>query len=82
MSVFALNWARLCFDWFPGRLPTEIHAEIDRLPEGFMDEMINSYAYAKAMAANVADPKSSQSTALRSAALEIEGELAEDEVYG
>jgi hypothetical protein len=80
VSALALHWARLCFDWFPGRLPTEIRAEIERLPEGFVDEMIESYAYARAVSANHADPKGRQSSALRTAATEIEFELAEEEI--
>lgn len=72
----------MCFEWFPGRFPSEIQREIDRLPCGFMDEMIESYTYAKAVSANQADQKGSRSTALRSAAFDIEGELAEEEVYG
>lgn len=70
----------MCFDWFPGRFPTEIQAEINRLPSGFMDEMIESFQYARAFAANQADPKGWQSSPMRSQAMDIESELAEEEM--
>ena len=55
-------------------------AEQDRLPAGFMDEMIESFSYARAMSANQADRKSWQSSPMRVAAMENEMALAEDEI--
>lgn len=33
---------------FPGRLPTEIQQEIDRLPVGFLDEVLEAKYYRQA----------------------------------
>ena len=70
----------MCFEWFPGRFPSEIQAERDRLPEGFMDEMIESFSYAKAFAANQADSKSWQSSPMRITAMEIEHAIAAEDI--
>ncbi len=69
----------MCFEWFPGRLPTELQAEMDRLPAGFVDEMIESFQYARAVSANKTDPKGHASSPLRQAAAENEMALAEEE---
>lgn len=41
--------ATLC-DHFPGRLPSEILREIDRLPVGLLDEIIEAKCYQQAKA--------------------------------
>lgn len=81
MSVFAYYLGRLC-DEFPGRLPTEIWAEKMRLPEGLLEEIIESRAYTRAWQANEVDPKGWASSPRRTMAKEIEMELAADEIHG
>jgi hypothetical protein len=65
---------------FPGLSPTQILAERARLPEGFLEEIIASRQYARAVAANTVDPKSAGSSAIRQRALVITFELAQEEI--
>lgn len=53
---------------------------MDRLPEGFLDEMIDSINYARAVAMNAADPTGATQHPLRAEALEIEMALATEEI--
>lgn len=55
VSPFAAYLAHLC-DEFPGRLPTEILDERDRLPEGLLDEIVNTRQYVRAYHAWNANP--------------------------
>ena len=55
-------------------------AEQDRLPAGFMDEMIESFSYARAMSANQADRKNWQSSPMRIAAMDNDMAIAEEEI--
>lgn len=79
VSPFAYYWSRLCEE-FPGRLPTEIYAEQQRLPAGFLEEIIESRLFARAYFANQADPQRWQSSPMRIAAMELEHELAQEEM--
>lgn len=81
MSPFAYYLGRLCEE-FPGRLPTEIWAEKMRLPEGLLEEIIESRSYARAMHANEVDPTGWVSSPVRTMAKEIEMELATQEIHG
>ena len=65
---------------FGGALPSVILAELARLPVGFMEQIIEYRAYAAAYAANRADPKSWESSELRTLAMQNEHELAEEEI--
>ena len=56
VSPFAAYLGSLC-DEFPGRLPTEILAERDRLPCGLLDEIIASRHYVRAYHAWHQNPK-------------------------
>jgi hypothetical protein len=56
VSPFACYLGYLC-DQFPGRLPTEILAERDRLPAGFLDEILDSRHYRRAYDAWNQNPK-------------------------
>jgi hypothetical protein len=55
VSPFTYYVSRLC-DEFPGRLPTEIFAERDRLPVGFLEEVIASRHFARAVATYQQNP--------------------------
>lgn len=79
VSPFAYYLSRLCEE-FPGKFPTEIMAEMDRLPVGMLEEIIESRAYARAHAANAADVPDWQASPMRTRAKEIEHELAEEEL--
>lgn len=79
VSAFAHYLAWLCEE-FPGRLPTELMAERARLPDGLLEEIIASRYYARAVAANQIDPKGWNSSPMRTTAMEIEHELAGEEI--
>lgn len=81
MSVFACYVGFLCRR-FPGRFPTEILAERDRLPDGFLDEVAQSIAYSDAVAANEARLPNGEESFLRQIAHDIELELAAEEIAG
>ena len=70
----------MCFEWFPGRFPTEIQAEIDRLPCGFVDEMIESFAFARAVSANDANVPGWETSPLRTLARQIEMDIAQEQI--
>lgn len=57
-------------------------AERARLPEGLLEEIIASRAYARAVAANQVDPKGWDQSELRTIAKEIEHELVAEEIDG
>jgi hypothetical protein len=81
---FMLWLAQLC-SAFPGRLPSEVLAEVDRLPVGYLSEVLEMQAYvqAKAMtdAATTAEArKRLPRTPLFSLVSEIELELAAEEL--
>jgi hypothetical protein len=42
---------------FPGRFPTEVLAERDRLPEGFLEDLLEARAYERAFWIYRANPK-------------------------
>jgi hypothetical protein len=64
---------------FPGRFPTEIVAEIKRLPVGWLDEVLEAKAYrsAKAMV-DAADTKAAQERLPTTALYELVKEITED----
>lgn len=70
-----MGW--LCEE-FPGRLPSEMWAEKLRLPEGLLEEIIESRAYRRAYRANQVDPERWQTSPMRIAAMELEHELAQE----
>lgn len=41
-------WADLLFEVFPGRFRSEIEAELDRLPIGWLNEVLEARAYRQA----------------------------------
>jgi hypothetical protein len=61
-------------------VPTAIWAEQQRLPVGFLEQIIEYRRYAEAYAANQADPAGWRSTPMRTLAMEIEHALAEEEL--
>jgi hypothetical protein len=63
---------------FGGRLPSEIVRELERVPVGFLEQIVEYRAYAYAKAQNDADEsgKGWTSTPMRTLAQEIEMELA------
>ena len=79
MSVLAYYVGRMCQE-FPALKPSDVFAERARLPEGFLDEIVASLAFARAVAANETDPKGWQSSDLRIMAKELEHERAEEEI--
>jgi len=81
VSAFAHYVGRLCEE-FPALKPSDVLAERARLPEGFLEEIIESRAYARALATNQGDPDANgwRSSPIRTLAREIEHELAEEEI--
>lgn len=79
VSALAFYLSRMCEE-FPGTVPSEIMAERARLPDGLLDEIVASRNYARAYAANQADPKGFSASELRTAVFVIEGELAQDDI--
>lgn len=77
MSAAGYYWSRLCEE-FPGRLPTEIWAEQQRLPDGFLEEIINSRNYGRAFHAFRANPKATGE--LVDLVKVIEFELVQEEI--
>lgn len=67
---------------FGGLRPSIVIDELQRLPVGFMEQIIEYRRYAEAKAANDADPDPvrRQSTPMRMLANEIEFDLAEEEI--
>lgn len=63
-------------------MPSVIWAEQQRLPAGFLEQVIEYRAYAAAYAANEIDASGWQASPLRTLAKEIEHELAEEEIEG
>ena len=63
---------------FGGRLPSELFAEQQRLPVGFLEQLLEYRAYASAYHANEADPKGWTSSPMRTLAQEIEAALVEE----
>jgi hypothetical protein len=59
-----------------------IFAEQQRLPAGFLEQVIEYRAYAAAYFANIADPKGWQASPMRQLATEIEFALADEELDG
>jgi hypothetical protein len=55
-------------------------AERARLPEGFLEEIVESRSFARAVQANQIDPKGWQSSPMRITAMECEHEMAEEEI--
>jgi len=55
-------------------------AERARLPDGFLEEIILSRYYGRAVAANQVDPKGWNNSQMRTTAMEIELELAKAEI--
>jgi len=79
VSALAHYWGWLCEE-FPGRLPTELMAEQARLPEGFLEEIILSRYYGRAVSANQVEPKGWKNSPMRTTAMEIELEIAAEEI--
>lgn len=63
---------------FNGALPSEIFAEQQRLPVGFLEQLIEYRGYAAAHHANIVDEKGFDSTPMRRLAKEIQHRLAEE----
>jgi hypothetical protein len=61
-------------------LPSQVWAELQRLPAGFLPQVIEYRRYAAAYFVNIADPTGWQSSDLRTLAKEIEHALAEEEI--
>ena len=74
----AYTFSRLCEE-FPGRLPSEIHAEIERLPDGFLFDVIEMRAYAGTKRAYDVSEKQ-QDESLLDLVKEIEAELVQEEI--
>jgi hypothetical protein len=55
-------------------------AERARLPDGLLEEIIESRSYARAVAANEVDPTGWNTSPMRTAAKDIEHELAAEEI--
>lgn len=70
------HWFGRVSEEFGGALPSVIWREMQRLPIGFLEQVIEYRAYERAHAANQADPKGSESTPMRRLALENEAALA------
>lgn len=79
VSPFAYYVGRICEE-FPALKPSEVFEEKARLPEGFLEEIIESRSYARAYSANQVDPNGWTRSPMRTAAMEIEHELAEHEI--
>lgn len=56
-------------------LPSQAWAELQRLPEGFLQQVIEYRRYAEAYFANQADPKGWQDSEMRTLAQQIEFEM-------
>lgn len=65
---------------FGGALPSVIAAELQRLPVGFLEQIVEYRSYAAAFAANAADPKGWASSPMRTRVKDIEHALARDEM--
>ena len=65
---------------FGGALPSVIWRELQRLPVGFLEQVIEYRHYAAAVAANRTDPHGWQSSPMRTLAQEIDHALAEEEL--
>jgi hypothetical protein len=61
-------------------LPSQAWAELQRLPVGFLQQVIEYRRYAAAYAANQVDPKGWQQSEMRQLAMEIEHDLAVEEM--
>jgi hypothetical protein len=61
-------------------LPSQAWAELQRLPSGFLQQVLEYRRYVAAYFANEADPKGWQSSAMRTLAMEIEHALAAEEI--
>lgn len=78
-------WLANLLEAFPGRFPTEVLAELDRLPIGFLDDVIEVKAYRQAKAMVEAATTAEARKRLPKGPLielvdEIEMELAEEEI--
>jgi hypothetical protein len=81
-----LYWADL-MDVFPGRLFSEIRAEINRLPIGFLEEVLEARAYRQAkQMTDAADTPDARKRLPKGGFFqlvpEIEAELVEEELGG
>lgn len=56
-----------------------IWAERQRLPEGFLEEIVEARQFVEAYLANQADPKGWQNSEMRMLAMELEHDLALEE---
>ena len=65
---------------FPGRFPSEVLAEVGRLPAGFLEEVAHSLEYADAVEANRQRLPGAEESATRQIAHDIELELAAEEI--
>jgi len=65
---------------FGGALPSVILRELQRLPVGFMEQVIEYRRYAEAVATNTAHPEGWDTSPMRTLAMEIEHELAAEEI--
>ena len=74
-------WVASLCEAFPGRFPTEVLAEYDRLPTGFLEEVLEAGAYREAKArTDAADTKAAvkhlPTTRLYKLVQEIDRDLA------
>ena len=67
---------------FGGALPSVLAAELQRLPVGFLQQILEYRRYADAVAANQVDPKGWNTSPMRITATEIEFALAAAEIHG
>jgi hypothetical protein len=65
---------------FGGALPSAILAEQQRLPAGFLEQVIEYRNYAAAKAANTIEPKGWTSSPMRTLAKEIEHALVQEQI--
>lgn len=79
VSPFAHYLSWLCEE-FPGRFPTEVMAERERLPYGLLEEVVAARYYGRAHAANAANAPGEEASPLRVLAKDIEHELAVEEI--
>jgi hypothetical protein len=79
VSPFAFYLSRLCEE-FPGVLPSEMVAEIERLPAGLLEEMLESRHYGRAYALYQQNPRATGG--LVDEVKQIEFELAQEEMNG
>lgn len=74
------HWVGRLSEEFGGALPSVVVAEQQRLPAGFLEQVIEYRHYAAARAANIVDPKGWRQDPMRTLAKEIEHDLVAEEL--